>query len=313
MSLTKFFGALAIVFATSLFLPGVLHGDEPVKVSLCQLVADPQAYNHQLIEVTGFVSHGFEDFGLFDPDCGSWHDVWLEYGGTRKAGTTYCCQVRSGRSRPEELKVEDIAIPLVDDDQFREFDQLIQARNDPVVRATIVGRYFAGRAAGKSPRGMSRPGYGHMGCCSLLAIQQVMDVAPHDRNDLDYGFAADQPQMPKKNGCWHRYLTPLQTFAESLRAQKAAESENGFGFGMPEKVALDGLAGLLQVDAGSIQGMNATRLAPGRVVYEWKSADGNKSYMVVVNRPHWLSFYSSDPKKVAWVIMAAYESSCDPP
>jgi len=32
--------------------------------------------------------------------------------------------------------------------------------------------------------------------------------------------------------------------------------------------------------------------------------------MVVVSRPYLLSFYALDPKRVAWVVIAAYESSC---
>jgi hypothetical protein len=32
--------------------------------------------------------------------------------------------------------------------------------------------------------------------------------------------------------------------------------------------------------------------------------------MVAVSRPYWLSFYSTGPKRVAWVVTAAYESSC---
>jgi hypothetical protein len=32
--------------------------------------------------------------------------------------------------------------------------------------------------------------------------------------------------------------------------------------------------------------------------------------MVVVSRPYWLSFHAKDPKRVAWIVAAAYESSC---
>jgi hypothetical protein len=33
--------------------------------------------------------------------------------------------------------------------------------------------------------------------------------------------------------------------------------------------------------------------------------------MVVVSRPYLLSLYAHDPKRVAWVLTAAFESSCD--
>jgi hypothetical protein len=73
--------------------------EQPEKVTVCQLKNAPPAYNHKLIEVTAFVSHDFEDFTVFDPACPSWPDVWLEYGGTSKSGTMYCCGVTDDRLR----------------------------------------------------------------------------------------------------------------------------------------------------------------------------------------------------------------------
>jgi hypothetical protein len=32
--------------------------------------------------------------------------------------------------------------------------------------------------------------------------------------------------------------------------------------------------------------------------------------MLVVSRPYWLAFYANDPKRVAWVVVAAYVYSC---
>src|SRR5439155_20768565 len=118
--------------------------EQPESITVCQLKSDPAAYNHKLVEVTAFVSHGFEDFSLFDPTCPSWPGVWLEYGGKRKSGTMYCCGVTADRHRPKELKVEDIAIPLTDNDQLREFDRLIQppfssGHHGFIVHATLVG------------------------------------------------------------------------------------------------------------------------------------------------------------------------------
>ena len=63
-----------------------MKASEPLNVSVCELKKDPGFYNHKLIEVTGFVSQGFENFTLFDPTCSDWPDTWLEYGGTRPRG-----------------------------------------------------------------------------------------------------------------------------------------------------------------------------------------------------------------------------------
>jgi len=101
----------------------------------------------------------------------------------------YCCGVTNARSRPKQLVVENIALTLVSDERFQEFDHLIQREPDSVVHATIVGRFFAGH----QERDVWGRGYGHMGCCSLLAIQQVLSVDPQSREDLDYRASADQP------------------------------------------------------------------------------------------------------------------------
>ena len=57
-----------------------------------------------------------------------------------------------------------------------------------------------------------------------------------------------------------------------------------------------------------IRGIRQRQKAQGRFVYEWKPTNTHAVYMVVVSRPYWLSFYARDPKRVAWVVAAAYES-----
>src|SRR5882724_3076220 len=123
----------------------VAKPEQAEKIAVCGLKSDPGKFDHKLIEVTGFISHGFEDFALFDPNCPAWPHVWLEYGGTNASGTMYCCGVTAERTRPKQVSVEDIPINLVNDEKFQEFDKLIQRRPDSVVHATMVGRFFAGR------------------------------------------------------------------------------------------------------------------------------------------------------------------------
>jgi hypothetical protein len=305
---------LALPFAVwgfTLFFARSVWCEEPEKVSVsaCQLKDNPGAYNHKLIEVTGFVSHGFEDFGLFDPTCAAYPYVWLEYGGKSKSGTMYCCGVTAERSRPRELVVEDIPVPLVKDEEFEQFDNLIHLSPSSIVHATVVGRFFSGKER-HYPKGVFWGGYGHMGCCSLLAIQQVISVDPHDREDLDYAASPDQPKMGKV-GCGFRFLVPLLPYGDLIEAQHRAElGQPEWAFDEPQRVASDALARLVKIDQMSIEGMKQTRAAQGRIVYEWIPLGKSVSYMVVVSRPYWLSYYSKDAKKVAWVVIAAYESSC---
>ncbi|MGC2248529.1 MAG: hypothetical protein WA609_18120 [Terriglobales bacterium] len=287
--------------------------EQPEKITLCQLKNAPPDYNHKLVEVTAFVLHDFEDFTLFDPTCPSWPDVWLEYGGTSKSGTMYCCGVTDERQRTEELVVEKIPIKLTINDEFRKFDKLLQApfrskRHGSIVHATLVGRFFSGERQ-RFLKGNPWGGFGHMGCCTLLAIQEIKSVDSQDRDDLDYGASSDQPDVDK-TGCGYRELTPLEPAAELIEAQRRAEyGQEGWAFDHPERVATDALGRLATMNE-PIVGLKARRKAQGRIVYEWKPTRKRLAYMIVVSRPYWLSFYARDAKRVAWVVAAAYES-CD--
>lgn len=93
------------------------------QVTICELKKNPGAFNHKLVKLTGFVSHGFEDFGVYDPECANWPQIWLEYGGSRNSDTMYCCGITPKQQRPSDLTVEGIKIPLVSDDQFQQIQQ----------------------------------------------------------------------------------------------------------------------------------------------------------------------------------------------
>jgi len=149
--------------------------EEPIKVNVCQLKKDPSAFDHKRVEVTGFVSHGFENFTLFDRTCSAWPSVWLEYGGKRNSNTTFCCGTTPNHRRTSVLEVEGVQVPLIDDKIFREFDRFINSSSESVVQATLIGRFFLG-VEQKHGDLTSWGGYGHFGCCSLLVIEQVRSM-----------------------------------------------------------------------------------------------------------------------------------------
>lgn len=65
---------------------------QPRQVTYCELSKDPAAYNHALVRLTAFVTHGFEDFHLADPTCPTQgFSVWVMYGGKTQSDTAYCC------------------------------------------------------------------------------------------------------------------------------------------------------------------------------------------------------------------------------
>jgi len=280
---------------------------EPQQATVCQIKSNPAAYDHKLVRVTAFASHGFENFTLFDPACQSWPEIWLEYGGLASSGTVYCCDELKNRKRSKPIEIEGITVPLTDDKAFHDFDRLIQRPPDSIAHATLAGWFFAGSKAKTSGAGAS---YGHMGCCSLLLIQQVVAVDPQTRTDVDYRTMPDQPTA-NKGGCGVKIVLDGTT-GSKVEAQRQAEAgPRAWSFDDPLRVASDALIQLLKLDPGTAISMTQARKSPGRISYEWKPAGKKDSYTVVVNRPYWLTFHAKDPLKVAWVVMAAYESSCD--
>jgi hypothetical protein len=280
--------------------------EQPVKVTPCQLKTDPASYNHKLIEVTTFVSHGFENFTLFDPGCESRQGVWLEYGGTNASGTMYCCGVTSERSRPEKLVVEDIPISLVSDENFRLFDDVFRQSPDSTVRATIVGRFFAGKKI-DYPKMTAWAGFGHMGCCTLLAIEKIVSIDPHNRKDVNYRSSANIPELSTFRS--YRILSVYESSKDMIDAQQKAESgEQEWSFENPLRVATEALSKLSTVKMTSISGIKQLRQSQGSYVYEWTNKVTKAKYLLEISRPYWLTYYAKNPERVAWIVTAAYKN-----
>jgi hypothetical protein len=137
-----------------------------------------------------------------------------------------------------------------------------------------------------------------------------VSVDPQTRTDVDYRTAPDQPTV-SKDGCGVKIVLEGASGGKIAAQRQAEAGPRAWSFDDPIRVASDALIGLLKLDPGTAITMAQARKSPGRISYEWKPAGKKDSYTVVVNRPYWLSFYAKDPQKVAWVVMAAYESSCE--
>ena len=157
-----------------------------MQVSLCEVKAHPENFLHKLVEFTATASHGFEDSMVEDSRC-AWPErgpgVWMDYGGKRSTATMYCCGISPKPNRNDVLEVEGIQLDLVDDETFRAFDTRLHpshpGRTSATVRARLRGRIFGkyGGIAGTQQNPGWR-GYGHMGCCMLFVVTQVVSVEP---------------------------------------------------------------------------------------------------------------------------------------
>src|SRR5579862_3868646 len=244
----RLIGALFVFsFATPLLAQSG-SSSEPRQVTYCELSRDPAAYNHEVVRLTAFVTHGFEDFQMAGPDCPTQgFSIWLMYGGKAESNTVYCCPGEVGReSRPESVTVEGIQIPLATDEKFRQFVDLLKKEPDTTVRGTFVGMFFSGKNETLNNSSSWR-GFGHMGCCSLLVIQRVESFEPHTRRDLDYtaesGWYEDE-------GCkWGseqdlRYVSVTNwngTAQLAIAEQERADAGQAWAFNDPQRVALESL------------------------------------------------------------------------
>jgi len=155
---------------------------KPVKaeaVDVCSLQNDPAAYNRKLVQVSGLVLYGFENFSLTEPGCVSSTSIWLEYGGKRNSDTTYCCGIIAGSLRSRTLTIDGITLPLVEDALFKRLERRVRQRNaggSVAVRAKLLGHFFAGEKQQGRDGSTFWGGYGHLGCCSLLVIERVLAV-----------------------------------------------------------------------------------------------------------------------------------------
>ena len=272
--------------------------------TVCQLQSAPENYQHKLVEVTGFVSRGFEDSLLFDSQCPKGEPVWVDYGGTAGTGVIRCCAVVPTRRREVAVSIDGIAIPLVEDAAFREFDRLLQIPPDRVVHARLIGRFFASSTR-RTAAGEEHVGYGHIGCCSLFVIQQVLSVGAQGRKDLDYRTSVDQPD-------WRNYRDLMPTAPEPTLVgwQQTAERPGGdWRFDQPRRVVSEVLAKRLNLHPSQITELRKHDTQLGRLIFEWTPRDGRNQYRIVVSRPYELSLYAKDPNKVAWVVRAIWERS----
>ncbi len=278
----------------------------PEQTTVCQIKSNLTAFDHKAVQLTAFAIRGSEKFVLFDPGCQSWPEIWLEYGGPTASGTAYCCDVAGVRKHGKPVELDGLSIPLVDDKPFHEFDRLIRKPPESIVHATLNGTFFA---AGHNTTASGATGYGQVGCCSLLMIRQVMAVDPQTRTDVDYRSSPDQPTAVN-NGCEVKIVLE-EASKDGIAAQQQAEvGPRAWSFDDPVRVGTDALTGLLKLDPAAAVTMTQLRKMAGRDIYEWKPGGKKESYTVVVHKPYWLSFYAKDAQKVAWVVMAIYESSC---
>lgn len=283
----------------------------PRQVSYCDIAADPAAYNHQFLRITAFVTHGFEDFHLVDPTCSyDGFSVWVTYGGKAESNTAYCCPGEAGGGqRAKPLRIDETDLPLLGDDMFQRFTNLLAQERDTTVHATFIGTFFSGQK--QTIRGHTFwGGAGHLGCCSLFVVEQVVRFDPHIRKDVDY--TAEEGWYESEGCNWQSMkhmkdvsLNDPKSAKQAVAEQAAADSgARAFAISDPREVALESWKSIY---GDVVPNLSEVRSTAGRHVF--RAREKGRDIVIVVMRPYWLSFFSENGS-VAWVTTTVKEADC---
>lgn len=158
--------------------PGQPAPSPVIDAAVCNVSANPDAWNHKRIRLSGVVTKEFENFTIGDPACPAAADavgIWLTLGGRRSSSVVYCCPGEGDGHRSQAMTVDGMTVPLVEDAMLSQFVRLLRGNAEFSGRATLVGTFFAGRRA---ERDLNWRGYGHFGCCTLFVIERVEQLGP---------------------------------------------------------------------------------------------------------------------------------------
>jgi hypothetical protein len=145
---------------------------------ICQVLADPFAYDHKLLRLTGTVVRDLETFWIESSECADASPLWIEYGGPRPADGLRWHDGPENPSQEAPLVVEGIRTSLEADAKFRKFDAITKSlKRGKRARATLVGWIVAMGVEKDEAGNEQEVGYGPYGMYSLLVIQKVDSVS----------------------------------------------------------------------------------------------------------------------------------------
>ena len=304
---------------------GIAHGQEKtVEVDPCALEKNPGQYDHLLITVHSHLTLGFEDFSLAPENCPGGREngwVWLELGGDSGPATIYCC---GDHTRPKgmDVKVDGISIPLQQNVFLEQMMRLLSVSRHKTpagrpcykckyfrVSATFTGRFFAGQRMEFKEGHPFYGGYGHMGCCSLLVIQEVSNVTA-ERTKIPIG---GKFSCTRKTWRWPQTGTP-----EQIAEQRAAKSgEEDWRVDDMERVAVAAIRSKtsewkdersLEIYESGFPGDPYRVEAHGH----WESEDRLIGYAVKLKKSKALLPYAKDWDNVIWLPYELTQDVCTP-
>ena len=276
--------------------------ERPWSVSPCELLKKPGMYGDTMVSVPGFVLYGPDQFTTHGYDCpDDLGALRLEFGGNP---TDPKDQFRLPQSR-----LEAGVVPLKKDADYDTMQRLMKqadaAGQTKMIRATLIGRFFAGQAVGTKSGEIRHPD-------AHLVISEVELVSNKLEDPVDFTPLPKTTAKPAKGCTLTELAVPSRDAEDKLQRLSREPSENLDYLSDPKQVAARAVAEQenLAPDAVLAQLRPASEGVAIRT-YAWTSADGLRTYDVTVARPYWLlpSIYSADtmiwvPKRLTLTVCA---------
>lgn len=288
--------------------------ERPFDTTTCGLLLHPDKYDEGLVSVEGLIIVGPEEFTLHDASCGDVNGrMWLQFAGNvASPGAATVARGVSGKPRT----VEGLELPLNKDRDFEAMQKLLQeaqrSGKTKMLRATLIGKYFPGKPIKTASGETMRSGYGRLGCCSLLVIEEVDKVGLELEEPVDFSPASSMPSRTLMKGCTVTQVQ-LPPHEDEDQLERGSLEEEYQYLHDPKKVAARAIAVQESLDAETIEKQLQTEVATQSLSsYTWASPNGVTSYRITVNKPHWLLQTAAKGDVVIWAPKQMTKTQCTP-
>ncbi len=249
-------------------------------------------YDETMVSVPGLVLYGQQEFSTHGYDCADDYGVLkLEFGGNPSNP--------ADRFRLSRERLESSTVPLKKDADYDTMQRLMKSAaasgETKMLRATVIGRFFAGPAIGTKSGEIKHPN-------ARLVISEVELVTSRFEDPVDFtALSHAAPKLAK--GCKSTELAvPTREEQDKLQRLSREPSENLDYLTDAKKVTAHAIAVNEKIPADEVESkLRASSEGVGIKDFAWTATDGLRTYSITVNRPYWLlpSTYSADT--VIWV------------
>jgi hypothetical protein len=298
------FPAWVLLLAAFVCFSGKASAQErPWSVSPCELLKHPGMYDETMVSVPGLVLYGTHEFSSHGYDCPDDYGILrLEFGGNPADP--------KDQFRLPQARLEAGTVPLKKDADYETMQRVMKSIDasgrTQMVRATLIGRFFAGPAVG-TKSGEIKHSHAH------LVISEIELVSNKPEDSVDFS-PESRLLPPATKGCSVTALSvPTRDEADKLQRLSREPSENLDFLSDSQQVTARAIASQENGSPEEIAGkLRVLKELPALREYAWTSADGLRSYSVTVSRPYWLlpSTFSADaiiwiPKRILLTTCAA--------